>query len=140
MTCSVGFRAPARGGELAARTAAALADELLSKALTAWLRLPQRRLVLLAAGYDEFPRLHPRFVAWRRDWAHAVEAFAPAEPGIEVPSWLVDDGPVVLELRDAERFCGHAVCDARAARRIRDETDALLQRCEAGFAPTVLGL
>jgi hypothetical protein len=110
------------------------------EALTAWLRLPQRRMTLLALRYDVLPRRHPRFVEWRRTWAHAVEAFAPAEPGIEVPSWLVDDGPVVLELRDAERFCGHAVCDARAARRIRDETDALLQRCEAGFAPTVLGL
>ncbi len=109
-------------------------------ALTAWLRLPQRRLTLLSLRYDELPRRHPRFVEWRRTWAHGVEAFAPTEAGIDVPTWLVDDGPVVLELRDLERFRGHVRKDPRAARRVRDEIDALLQQCDASFSPTVLGL
>src|SRR5688572_24013170 len=38
-----------------------LDDEELLRSLTTWLRLPQRRLVLLARSYDELPRSCPRF-------------------------------------------------------------------------------
>jgi hypothetical protein len=41
--------------------------------------LPQRRLVLLAHQFGTLERLHPRFVAWRRTWAHAVDAWTPSE-------------------------------------------------------------
>lgn len=109
-------------------------------ALAGWVRQPQRRLTLLAKHFDEVPRCHPRFTQWRRSWAHAVEAYVPAEPRIEVPTLLVDDGPVLLEMLDGDRRRGRALRDAGAARRWRDEIDALLQRCEAAFAPTVLGI
>lgn len=113
----------------------------LLQALQAWLRLPQRRLVLLAAGFDEVPRRHPRFVAWRRDWAHAVEAWAPpAELAGALPTLLVDDGPVCLQVFPGPQLRGRAGLDALEARRWRDEIDAVLQQSEAAFPVQTLGL
>ena len=67
-------------------------DAPLRSALAGWLRLPQRRLVLLAANYDEVPRLHPQFVQWRRDWAHAISPFvAPEELAHTLPTAVFDD-------------------------------------------------
>src|SRR5690606_12488829 len=43
-----------------------LDDAALLEALTAWLRLPQRRLVVLAHAYDDMPRRFARFTTWRR--------------------------------------------------------------------------
>ncbi len=113
--------------------------ELLST-LQAWLRLPQRRLVLLARHYDEVPRCHPRFVAWRRDWAHAIDPWvAPAEAAA-LPCVLVDDGPVLLQMFDGPQLRGRASLDAREARRWRQELDAVLQQSEPGFPVQTLGL
>ena len=111
-----------------------LDDEALLEALTAWLRLPQRRLVLLARQYAGLERQHPRFVAWRRTWAHAVEAWAPSE-GVEVqmPTLLLDDARLCLQIFDSVHWRGRLSLDERAVRQWRDEIDALLQRCEAAF-------
>ncbi len=71
-----------------------LDDPALLQRLTAWLRLPQRRLVLLARQYDEVPRRFPRFTAWRRDFAarHRSLAGRPRTVRQGLPSLLVDDG------------------------------------------------
>lgn len=113
----------------------------LLQALQSWLRLPQRRLVLLAACFDELPRRHPRFVAWRRDWAHAVEAWSrPAEPSQALPTLLVDDGPVCVQLFDGPHLRGRAELNALEARRWRDGLDVVLQQSEAAFPVQTLGL
>jgi len=118
-----------------------LGDPALLDLLTAWLRKPQRQLVLLAAGYDEVPRRHPRFVNWRRGWAHAVAAWAPpGDLGAELPTLFVDDGPILVRLFDAVHWRGRAERDALAARLQRDEIDAVLQRSEPAFPVTELGL
>lgn len=109
--------------------------------LTGWLRLPQRRLVLLAARYDAVPRLHPRFVAWRAPWAHTIEAWAPQDgEAPELPTLLLDDRQLSVQLHDAVHWRGRAELDARQARLRRDEVDALLQRSEAAFPVNSLGL
>jgi hypothetical protein len=114
--------------------------ELLAQ-LTAWLRQPQRRLVLLADDYDAVQRSHPRFVAWRRDWVHAVEPFAPpAELAGRFPGLIVDDGSVCLHLIDAAHWRGRVGHDARAAHTWRHEIDVILQRSEASFPAHPLGL
>lgn len=113
--------------------------ELLAS-LQAWLKLPQRRLLLLAAHYDEMPRQHPRFVAWRRDWAHTIDAYiAPAEC-LPLPCGLVDDGPVCVQRFAGPTWRGRAEADAREARRWREDIDAILQRSEPGFPVQTLGL
>jgi hypothetical protein len=114
---------------------------VLHERLTAWLRLPQRRLALLAASFDEVPRRHPRFVAWRARWAHAVEGFAPPESdAADLPCVLVDDTAVGVQLIDRVHWRGRAERDPRSARLLRDSIDAVLQRSEASFSVNRVGL
>jgi hypothetical protein len=118
-----------------------LDDPALREGLTAWLRLPQRRLVLLARTYDDVPRRHPRFTAWRADWSHAVDAWvAPPELAADVPTVLVADALCSVQLLDSVHWRGRAAADERLARGLADELDAVLQRCERGFAVRTLGL
>jgi hypothetical protein len=118
-----------------------LDDPALHAELAAWLRLPQRRLVLLAADYAAVPRRHPRFVAWRALWAHAIEAWSPPEgDAMDLPTLLVDDRAVSVQLHDAVHWRGRAALDARGARLKLDEIDALLQRSQPAFPVNSLGL
>jgi hypothetical protein len=118
-----------------------LGDASLHERLSAWLRRPLRKLVLLARDYAAMPRLHPRFVAWRRDWSHAVEPWAlPEEVALEMPSLLVDDGPVLVQLIDTVHWRGRTSLDPRSAHLCRETIDALLQRSEAAFPVHHLGL
>jgi hypothetical protein len=57
-----------------------------------------------------------------------------------VPTLLHDDGPVLVRLIDPTHWRGRAALDAREARLVRDEVDALLQRSERSFAANPLGL
>ena len=118
-----------------------LDDPALLDALAAWLRRPKRRLVLLADHFDAMPRCHPRFVRWRADWSHAIDAFAPPpEDRAELPTLLVDDGPVCVQLLDAVHWRGRCELDARHAQLWRENLDALLQRSVPAFPVSQLGL
>jgi len=117
-----------------------LDDPALLAHLTAWLRLPQRCLVLLAASYDDVGRCKPRFVAWRRDWAHAVEAWSPQDLPADLPTWLLDDGTVSVAVADRVHWRGRCAIDPRQAHLRRQELDAVLQRSEAAFPVNKLGL
>ena len=93
-------------------------DAALLSALAGWLRLPQRRLVLLAAGYDDFARLHPRFVVWRRDWSHAISPFvAPEELAGTLPTLLLDDRRLIRRRGIAHRQLGTAAKQQHGAGR-----------------------
>jgi hypothetical protein len=118
-----------------------LDDEALLEPLTAWLRLPQRRLVLLAASYDDVPRRLPRFTTWRRDWAHAIQALqCPQEFAAELPSLLIDDRRTCVHLIDPVHGRGRAERDARSRLLWQEKVDVVLQRSEPAFAVTTLGL
>ena len=117
-----------------------LDDALLLQPLSAWLRLPQRQLVLLAETFEDVVRLKPRFNVWRRPWAHAIEAWTPHDLPANVPTVLVDDGPVCVVLADRLHWRGRAVLDAREAQQQREGIDAVLQRSEAAFPVHNLGL
>ena len=109
--------------------------------LSAWLRLPQRSLVLLARTYDSVPRCHPRFNRWRADWTHAMAAWQVAdEVPPELPSVLVADRSISVQLIDPLHWRGRASDDERVAHRWREAVDVLLQRSEPGFAVRTLGL
>lgn len=109
--------------------------------LTGWLRRPQRRLLLLGGGFEPLARTHPRFAAWRADWAHVVDGRVPTDLSPrELPTLIIDDGPVMLELWDREHFLGRAAADAAAARKARDDIDAALQRSQAAWPVRPLGL
>ncbi len=118
-----------------------LDEPALHETLTAWLRRPGRRLVLLATDFGGVPRHHPRFVAWRRLWSHAVEAWTPADgAAVELPTLSIDDGDIGVHVIDVQRWRGRAVVDPRAVRLWRDQIDAVLQRCESAFPVNTLGL
>lgn len=110
-------------------------------ALQSWLQLPQRRLVLLADDYSEVPRQHPRFVAWRRDWAHAVQTWSlPRDASVVLPSLLLDDGPLCLLRLSSSPLRATAMLDAHEARRWRVQVDGFLQQSEAAFPVHTVGL
>lgn len=118
-----------------------LDETALLQSLTVWLRLPQRRLVLLARDYDAVQRRFPRFNAWRSAWMHAIEAWqAPEEFAGELPTLLVSDGAVSVHLVDAVHWRGRSAFDERRARQWCEETDVLLQRSERAWAVRPLGL
>jgi len=97
--------------------------------------------VLLASSFDEMPLRHPRFVAWRALWSHALEAWSPADStGLALPTLLIDDGPISVELIDAVHWRGRVESDPRTAQIWRDTVDAVLQRSEPAFAVNRLGL
>jgi hypothetical protein len=117
-----------------------LNDERLLLLLGAWLKLPQRQLILLAEQFELLQALHPRFVAWRRTWSHAITVWSPQEGVPPLPTLLLDDGPTCVHLVDAKYWRGRAESDARSARQWRLEVDAFLQRSEAAFPANSLGL
>lgn len=118
-----------------------LDDAALLDSLTAWLKLPQRKLVLLAASYDEVPRRQPRFTGWRVHWAHAIQALqCPQEFAAELPSLLIDDRRTCVHLIDPVHGRGRADRDARSRLLWQEKVDVVLQRSEPAFAVTTLGL
>lgn len=118
-----------------------LDDALVLSRLAEWLRLPQRHLLVLARSFDGVPRRHPRFVAWRRDWSHAIDALSPsAGVDVSLPTLLLDDDRLCLQVFDAQHWRGRLQLDDHAARQWRDEIDVLLQRCEPSFPVQTLGL
>jgi hypothetical protein len=116
------------------------APELLA-GLTAWLKGGQRQLVLLAASYDEVPRRHARFVAWRRSFTHAVFPYAaPDDVAATLPALLLDDEGTLVRLIDPVHWRGQVSVDLRSALPWREQIDALVQRAEAAFPAQTLGL
>lgn len=118
-----------------------LDEQVLLDVLAHWLARPMRRLVLLADSFDAVEARHARFAAWRAMRAHAVDTRVPAEgERIELPTLLLDDGPVILHLVDAVHWRGRAAHDAAQARAWRDRLDACVQRSAPAWPVRPLGL
>lgn len=118
-----------------------LDDPALLDALSVWLRRPMRRLVLLGGRFDRMERAHARFANWRSPWAHAIDAREPSDLApADVPTLMLDDGPIVLELWDREIPRGRAGRDPSAAAAARDRIDAALQRSTPAWPVKPLGL
>jgi hypothetical protein len=118
-----------------------LDDPALLDLLTRWLQRPQRRLVMLAANYEGMARDHARFSAWRPAWSHAVEPRTPGQGlAIDLPTVMLDDGPVSLQLHDRVHWRGRAAVDPVQAHAIREAIDAALQRSEGAWPVRPLGL
>lgn len=110
--------------------------------LSRW-ALPHRRLHLLAADYEPLRRRHPRFVQWRRQYDHVVQArqFNPDElPAAGPVSLMLVPGVACLRLLD--RGLWRAALSADKADEIgaREWFDAIEQRAVESFAASTLGL
>ena len=113
--------------------------------LTAWAG-PGRQLHLLAQQYDDVQRRHPRFVRWRRDFAHCVTALA-LDPEVRLEAvpeslLLMSNTELSLSLRlfDRHLWRGEVSLERSSWVRALETFDALAQRSSASFAPTTLGL
>lgn len=116
-----------------------LEDPQVLAALTAWARLPKRRLLMLACRFDDLPRRCPRFTAWRRAWAHVVECRATDVEDSQVPTLLLA-GAHSLQLADRLHWRGHWLADDSEIGAWREVVDVVMQRSEPGFAANTLGL
>lgn len=102
---------------------------------------PQRKLTVLARSFDEVARLHPRWVAWRRTWAHAVECRANHElESGQLPTLLLIPGLLTLKLVDTAHYRGSVSRHAGDAVLARELLDSVLERSEDAFPATQLGL
>lgn len=107
----------------------------------AWAR-SHRRLVVIACGFDDLARRHPRWVLWRQNWSHVVDCrlLSDIEPAA-CPSQLHAPRVCTLRLFDARRHRGaYSEGDERVDQAVRAEFDVLSQRSEPGFPVTTLGL
>lgn len=109
-------------------------------ALTRWARPTGRLLRFIGADFATTVRRLPRLAAWRRSWAHRVEAWQPA------PDEAGDLGSIMLlpgrglQLLDAAHWRGRQLRLPADLRALAEACDAKLQRCEAAWPATTLGL
>ena len=102
---------------------------------------PHRKLVVLAQSFDDLVCRHPRGVAWRRQWAHAVECrlVEPVEQG-RMPLLLTAQGGLTVKLVDAQRYRGSWSREPADGRLALEMIDAISQRSQDAFPATTLGL
>ncbi len=108
--------------------------------LTQWVR-PSRKLTVYAQNFDDLQRRHPRWVTWRKHFAHAVECrvVEPLEQG-RMPSLFTARGGLTLRMFDSARYRGSLSASAADAVLAREQIDAISQRSAEGFPATTLGL
>ena len=109
-------------------------------ALQAFVRLPQRSLRLVGERFDRIPQQAPRFAAWRRDWAHAVNPLWPAEPPSPWPCLVLADRGVLLRLEHRENWRGSAWSDDPAIALVAQQLETLAQQCEPAWPVQTVGL
>ena len=117
-----------------------LNDPALIDSLSRWID-SSRLLVVFAHSFDELARRQLRFVAWRRQWAHAVQCRS--DPDLEAeqtPTLLLVPGHTCVRLLDRVRCRGTVSNRPVDLTESREAVDALLQRSVEAFPVTTLGL
>ena len=108
--------------------------------LTAWAR-PHRRLVVCARSFDGVLRRHPRWVTWRRTWAHLVDCRTIECTDQELlPTLLLAPPALLLRVDGAQQPRGLRHADVEAQADAGRLIDAYLQRSGPALPPTTLGL
>lgn len=108
--------------------------------LTQW-AMAHRKLTVLAQTFDEIPRRHARWVAWRRTWSHIVECRSNNElEAGQMPTMLLAPGLLTIRLVDPVRYRGSVSRNAADAVQGHELIDAVMQRSEEAFPVTSLGL
>lgn len=117
-----------------------LDDAAVLASLSAWLR-PYRRLTVVAAGYDDIVRRHPRWVAWRRLWSHSVVCRqADDDIAADLPTLLVAPGAAALRLLDRARHRGTVSTAGPDVAQTKIEFVSFLRHSADAFGATTLGL
>lgn len=102
---------------------------------------PRTRLTLLAARFEAFPRLHPRWLRWRQPWSHRVHCLQACED--EAPQlrpMLLWPGRVGLRLLDGLSGRGVWSTDPATLLMWQADFDVISQRSTEAMPSTTLGL
>ncbi len=117
-----------------------LGERSVIEQLTRW-ATSQRRLTLLATQFDDMARRHPRWVAWRRDWAHVVHCRANTElERSQFPCVMLAPGAFSVALSSPVQHRGRVSDVPADLLRWKESIDAVLQRSEESFPATTTGL
>ena len=101
----------------------------------------QRSLTLIAENFDAVSRRHPRWVEWRRTWAHVVHCRTNVElEAGQFPTILLAPGLLSVRLSDTVHHLGQRSHLAAEGLRCKELIDAVLQRSEEAFPATMTGL
>jgi len=99
------------------------------------------RLTLLAARYDEVTRRHPRWLTWRRSWAHRVSCWtASDELAASLQPMCLWRDQVGLKVLDPLTGAGLWSTEPATLQLWQADFDAYLQRSTEGMPCTTLGL
>ncbi len=102
---------------------------------------PRTRWTLLAARFDEFPRKHPRWLAWRQDWTHRVRCLqANEEDAPQLRPMLLWPGRLGLRLLDGVSGRGVWSTDPATLHVWQADFDVISQRSAEAMPGTTLGL
>lgn len=97
--------------------------------------------LVLAAEFDGFMRTHPRWVTWRKLWAHRVPCRqAPEDLALSVPTTLVLHDKLALRILEPLVGRGLWTRDPAVMGDWLAEVDVISQRSHDALAPTTLGL
>ncbi len=116
-----------------------LGERAVAESLQAW-GAAGRSVILLAKQYDEVVRRHARFVEWRRQWSHIVEARRCATAdALEIPSAIWSPGWVMqrLEIEHCRGYAGH---EPQRRLLLRELLQEWLAKSTVSFPASTLGL
>lgn len=116
-----------------------LGERAVAQSLQDW-SAAGRRCTLLARRWEGVALRHARFVAWRRTWAHIIEAraCASADP-LDLPSAIWSPGWVMQRL-DTERCNGFSGSEPERRVLLRESLQEWLLKSSPSFPATTLGL
>ncbi len=116
-----------------------MGERAVHEALQAWSR-NGRTLYLLAKRFDTLQRMHHRFVSWRVQWAHIVQARAmPSVDALDFPSAIASSAWVLQRL-DPERCTGFVSRDPGLRLALQENLREHWHRASPAFAASTLGL
>lgn len=116
-----------------------LGERAVVESLSAWSQTG-RSFTILAKRFDTLVAKHHRFVTWRGQWSHIVDARGvPSADAESFPSALYSPGWVLRRL-DPVRSKGVAGPEAQRRVLLREEINEWLGKSSPAFAATTLGL
>lgn len=117
-----------------------LGERAVVESLTQW-AYAHRKLVVLAASFDEVARRHVRWLEWRVHWSHIVECRSVHEDeAAHMPSLLFAPDCIGVRRLDEQLHRGRVYRDGADLARCRELIDAVAQRSTEAFPVTTLGL
>lgn len=111
----------------------------VAQSLHAWSRRG-RRITLLAHRWNSVPRVHARFVEWRKRWSDIVEARGcrQADPN-EFPSAIWTPG-WMMQRHDLPRCIGTSSSEPARVHLLHEQLQEWLGKSSSAFPATTLGL